>query len=374
MPLKVAVVGCGKIADGHVEEIAKLDRVARVVAVCDREQLMAEQLAARYGLPASYDDFDRMLACERPDVVHVTTPPQSHLALAKRALDAGAHVYVEKPLTLSYADSRALVEHALRARKSLTIGYSYYFDPPLAELRELFARGELGEPVHAESFLGYGLTGPFGKALLGDAGHWVHALPGKLFHNNLDHLLYKLPELLPDDRPDAEVFADPLGDVRISAQGFLRRSQRFGDARDAMLDELRVTLVGRRSSAFVWFSSHVKPIVHTTRVYGTKNTAFVNHGARTLTLESQSALPSALGRLAPAFDQGVQHLRQGGVNLLRFAKRDYHFFTGMNRLLAAFYDGIERGGPPPIPYRHLLRIAGWMDEIFRQVPQKEVAR
>lgn len=374
MPLSVAIVGCGKIADGHVEEIQKLDRQARVVAVCDLELLMAEQLATRHGVPAFYDDLDRMLDRERPDVVHITTPPQSHLALARRAIDKGAHVYVEKPLTMSYADSRALVEHATRAGKKLTIGYSYYFDPPLAELRELFARGEMGEPVHAESFLGYSLAGPFGKALLGDASHWVHGLPGKLFHNNLDHLLYKLPELLPDDRPDEEVFADPLGDVRISAQGFIRRTARFGDVRDAMLDELRVTLTGRRSSGFVWFSSHVKPIVHTTRVYGTKNTAFVNHGARTITLESQSALPSALGRLAPAFDQGLQHLRQGGVNLVRFAKRDYHFFTAMNRLMSAFYDSVEHGGPPPIPYRHILRIAAWMDEIWRQVPQTEVAR
>ena len=51
MTLKVAVVGCGKIADGHVEEIQKLGDAARVVAVVDRELLMAEQLASRYGLP-----------------------------------------------------------------------------------------------------------------------------------------------------------------------------------------------------------------------------------------------------------------------------------------------------------------------------------
>jgi predicted dehydrogenase len=372
MRLKVAIVGCGKIADGHVEEIQKLEGKARVTAVVDLELLMAEQLAARYGVPAFYDDVDRMLAVERPDVVHVTTPPQSHRALATRAIDAGAHVYVEKPLTLTLADSRALIEHAERAGKKLTIGYSYYLDPPLVELRELFARGALGEPVHAESFLGYSLAGPFGKALLGDASHWVHRLPGKLFHNNIDHLLYKLPELLPDDRPDAEVFADPLGDVRISAQGFLRRTQRFGDARDAMLDELRVTLTGKRSSGFVWFSSHVKPITHVTRVYATKNTAFVNHAARTLTLESASRLPSAFGRLAPAFDQGAQLLREGGRNVARFARNDFHFFTAMNRLFAAFYDSIEEGGPPPIPYRHLVRIAAWMDEIWRQVPQNEV--
>jgi predicted dehydrogenase len=114
MTLKVAIVGCGKIADGHVEEIRKLPHLASVVAVADREPLMAEQLAARYGISAHYDDVDRLLAVERPDVVHVTTPPGSHVALARMAIDAGAHVYVEKPLTPSFADSRGLVDHARR--------------------------------------------------------------------------------------------------------------------------------------------------------------------------------------------------------------------------------------------------------------------
>lgn len=369
MTLKIAIVGCGKIADGHVEEIRKLEGLATLVAVADAEPLMAEQLATRYGVPAHYDDLDRLLAAERPDVVHITTPPQSHLPLARAALDAGAHVYVEKPLTPSYAETRALLAHARQARRKLTVGYSYYLDPPLVALRELRARGELGDPVHVESFLGYSLAGPFGKALLADPGHWVHRLPGKLFQNNLDHVLYKIPEFLPDARDDAEIEADPLGPVRITAVGYVRRPERLGDARDAMRDELRVTLVSGGTSAFAWFSSHLKPPAHFTRVYGTRNTARVDHAMTALTLESQPRMPSALGRLGPAFDQGRQFLRAGFRNVGRFARNDFHFFTGMNRLMAAFYESIVEDGPPPIPQRDILRVAAWMDEIWRQVPQ-----
>jgi len=369
MTLKVAVVGCGKIADGHIEEINKMPAAARVVAVADRELLMAEQIAKRYGVPAFYDDFDRLLGAERPDVVHITTPPQSHLALAESAIDAGAHVYVEKPLTLSFAESKRLVDHARRAKRKLAIGYSCYFDPPLAALRDLCARGVLGDPVHVESFLGYNLAGPFGTALLADGNHWVHRLPGKLFHNNLDHVLYKLIDFLPDGRPDEQLEADPLGSVRISAQGWIGRAKRLGDGRDAMLDELRVTFSGSRASAFAWFSSHVKPVGHFVRVYGTLNTAQVNHGMTTLTLESQTRLPSAFGRLTPAFDQGAQFFREGARNLVRFARNEFQFFTGMSRLFSAFYESIVTDGPPPIAYRDILRIAAWMDEIWRQVPQ-----
>jgi predicted dehydrogenase len=357
MPLKVAIVGCGKIADGHIEEIQKMPDQATVTAVCDLELLMAEQLMGRYGISRHYDSVDRMLMDERPDVVHITTPPGSHLALAMKAIDAGAHVYVEKPLTLNHEDSKRLVGYAERANRKLTIGYSYLFDPPAQSMRELIEEGVLGEPIHVESFYGYNLAGPFGAAILGDGGHWVHRLPGKLFHNNIDHLLYKVTEFLPDDAP------------KITATGYARRQDRFGDARDDMLDELRVMIQGERTSVYGTFSSHIKPAGQFARVYGTKSTLHVDYVMRAVTVETQSTLPSAIGRLAPAFVQGASYLREGAKNLVAFAKSDFHYFSGLNRLITMFYDSIESGGPPPIAYRDILRIAWMMDEIFRQVPQ-----
>jgi predicted dehydrogenase len=354
--------------------------------VADLELLMAEQVAVRYGVPAFYDDLDTLLAREEPDVVHITTPPGSHLPLAVKAIDAGAHVYVEKPLTLSFADSRRLVEHAERAGKKLTIGYSYLFDPPALAMRELMARGVLGDPVHVESFYGYNLGGPFGSAIMGDPGHWVHRLPGKLVHNNIDHILYKIPEFLPDDRSDEAFFADPLGPLRVTASGYVRRATRYGDTRDELVDELRLVVLGGAVplgpqaapnpgplrgpvSVYGTFSSHPKPTGHFARVYGTKNTLHVDYVMRSVTLDATSTLPSAIGRLVPAFGQGLQYLREGGKNLARFARSDFHYFSGMNRLFSMFYESIARGGPPPIPYRDILRIAAIMDEVFRQVPQ-----
>ena len=158
----MAVIGCGKIADGHVEEIRKLASVAELVAVCDREVEMARQLALRHAIPGVYDDLDAMLAKERLDVVHIATPPGSHLAIAREAIDAGAHVLVEKPLTLRHADSVALIEHAERAGKKVCVGYGYHFEPPAQTLRALMRQGELGEVVHLEAFYGYNLDGPFG--------------------------------------------------------------------------------------------------------------------------------------------------------------------------------------------------------------------
>jgi predicted dehydrogenase len=374
MELKVAIIGCGKIADGHVEEIQKMPDLARVVAVTDLELLMAEQVATRYRLPAFYDDVDRMLAEAKPDVVHITTPPQSHLAIARKVLAAGAHVYVEKPLTPNLDDTRRLVVAAREAGRKLTIGWSWFLDPELEALAEACRAGALGDLVHVESFFAYSLASPYGKAILADGDHWVHRLPGKLFQNNLDHALCRLPGLLRDDRDDAAVEADPLGDLRVRAEGWVRRPERFGDARDAMCDELRVSFSGGAASAFVWFSSHLKSAGHFTRVYGTKDSAEVQLGMSSLALGSYARLPGALGRLTPAFDRGLKYLRVGARNLGRFVRNDFHYFAGMHRLIRRFYESIEAGGPPPIPPRDLLRVAAWCEEIWRQVPQQPGVR
>lgn len=355
MTLKIAIVGCGKIADGHVDEIRKLGSAAELVAVCDREHEMARQLAVRQGVRGVYDDVDKMLATERPDVVHITTPPQVHLPLAKQAIDRGAHVFVEKPLTLRHADSVALIEHAERAGKKVGIGYSYHFEPQAETLRALLAAGELGEVVHLEAFYGYNLAGPFGAAMLGDKAHWIHAMPGKLLQNVLDHPVSKITELLRDERPV------------IEARGAVRRQARFGDVRDELADEARILIRGERVTAYVTFSAHVRPVHHFLRVYGTKNTAHVDYVNRTCTLDVAGSLPSALGRLVPAFQSAAGYMKEGVKNVSLFGKSKFHFFAGLGEMFRRFYASIEDGSPLPVSHADILRTSWMLDEIYAQV-------
>src|SRR6266576_3762727 len=109
--LRVAIIGCGKIADQHV---LALNRIAdcKLVAVCDRELLMAQQLAERFGVADSFSDTQEMLQATKPDVVHVTTPPQSHFSLAKQCLEFGSHVYIEKPFTVTADEAESLIQLA----------------------------------------------------------------------------------------------------------------------------------------------------------------------------------------------------------------------------------------------------------------------
>jgi len=72
--LKVAIVGCGKIADSHASQIQWIEG-CEIVGVCDREPLMAEQLSARFAVKRHFTDLTALLEEARPDVVHITTPP-----------------------------------------------------------------------------------------------------------------------------------------------------------------------------------------------------------------------------------------------------------------------------------------------------------
>lgn len=355
MNLKVAIVGCGKIADAHLDELRRLPTLAQPVAVCDREIVMAEQAAMRFGVPRCYDDLERMLTRERPDVLHVATPPQTHLAIAKRGLEAGCHVLVEKPVAPRHAEVIELVVAAEKAGKRLVTNYHYLFDPATLEMRELIARGVLGELVHVETCLGYNMSGDFGRAVASNPSHWVHGLPGGLLQNNVDHMLYKLLELLPDV---------PL---HIDATAFCGRGARGDMVRGAVLDELRFTMRAPETTVTGLFSSHARPVGHWLRLFGTRDTLLVDYTMRTVTLEDPASLPSALGRLVPPFAQAWRFVRSGVRNVAAFARADFHYFAGFRRLLEAFYGSIIDGAPPPISPRDIIRVSEMIEAIVERV-------
>src|SRR6478736_1584824 len=177
--LRVAIAGCGKIADEHAAQIQGI-KGCEIVGAFDREPLMAQQLCERFPVHRPFSDLTELLREARPNVVHITTPPASHFDLAKLCLEWGCHVYVEKPFTLFEADARALVALADDRGLKLTVGHDAQFGPAARRMRALIESGYLGAgPVHIESYYGYELGEGYARAVLGDAGHWVRRLPGQ---------------------------------------------------------------------------------------------------------------------------------------------------------------------------------------------------
>ncbi|MGC3996225.1 MAG: Gfo/Idh/MocA family oxidoreductase [Anaeromyxobacter sp.] len=350
---RVAVVGCGQIADAHLQEARRAG--ATVVAVCDACGPVAEQAAARFGVPAWYDDLDALLERERPEVVHVTTPPASHLPLARRALAAGAHVYVEKPVTVDAGEADALAEAARRAGREVCAGHNLRFDPAVQRLLALHRAGALGEMVHAEAVMGYDLAGPFGALILADPGHWVHRLPGGLAQNNLSHPLSLLLPLLGD------------GPLAVHAGAARLRPQRTGDVRDRFHDELRLQLSGERATASVVFSCRMRPVQLALSVLGTRRSAQVSLDARTVRLVEGSRWPGPLGKVDWARRDALAAGREALGRAGDLARARLHWFEGLRALLAAFYASLRGAGQAPAPVAEARRVAEVMDRAFAQL-------
>lgn len=349
---RVAIVGCGQIADAHVQQARRAGGC--VVAVCDRSAVMAEQAAARLEVPGWYDDLDAMLARARPDVVHVTTPPASHLAVARAALDRGAHVYVEKPFTVDVAEAAALEGAARRAGRLACAGHNLAFDPVVLRLRRLVEDGALGDVVHVDAMMSYNLAGPFGALAMADPDHWVHRLPGGIAQNNLSHPMSIVLPLLGAGLPAVHATAARL------------RPERFGDARDEFHDELRMLLAGERATASVQFSCRARPVQLAVTVRGTRGDAVLSVEARTLRLARGSSMPGPFQKVGWARNDAVE----AGRELLRtagdLARARLHYFEGMRELFARFYAAAAGKAPAPVPLEEARRTTAVLAEAFRQ--------
>lgn len=340
MPLRVAIVGCGKIADAHVEQV-RATGLAEVVAVCDREPLMAEQLALRMSIPGQHCDLAEMLATQRLDVLHIATPPDSHLALSRMAFEARCHVFLEKPVALTGAETREIIAAARASDRLLAVNYLYNYESPSLGLRRLLESGAVGDVVHVESTYGYDLMGDYGIAVLSDPGHWVHRLPGKLFHNVLDHIVCKLSMVMPRDEP------------LVHCSAYRRRPATGNPTIDALPDELRFSMFCGGVSSAGMVSAHARPNSHTMRVYGARDSVALDFVGRTLVPVARQVQPGSIGRLFPAWEQARRFAGCGMRNIGSFLRHEYHFFQGMRRLLDGFYRGIVTGAGPPIAYEDI---------------------
>jgi predicted dehydrogenase len=354
--LKVAIVGCGKIADAHAHEIRRISG-CELVAACDTEPLMARQLAERFRVSRYFSDVAELLAESEPDVVHVTTPPESHFKIAALCLERGCHVYVEKPVTLDEGDAQRLVDLANERRLKLTVGHDGQFSHVARRMRALVRSGYLGgAPVHMESYYCYELgNSSYVRALLTDKQHWVRRLPGKLLHNIISHGIARIAEFLTSDSP------------RVIAHGFVSPLlRRLGESE--IIDELRVIISeDERTTAYFTFSSQMRPSLHQFRLYGPKNGLILDHDDETLIKLRGPRYKSYLQKFIPPVTVSGQYLGNLKENLGKFLGRDFHMTAGMHCLIESFYRSITRGDPVPIPYREILLTARIMDNIFAQL-------
>jgi len=144
-PLSLAVIGCGRVAElCHVPALQTLADV-QLVALVDRDLDRLNTLADQLGVLRRYDDYRAVLHDTRIDIVAICTPPQCHAEIGLAVLDAGKHLFMEKPLALCLDDADRLVDRAAASHCKAFVGFNFRWHPLVRRARRIIDQGGLGQ-------------------------------------------------------------------------------------------------------------------------------------------------------------------------------------------------------------------------------------
>lgn len=342
-PLRVVLLGAGMMARHHAAAIQRLGDAARVVGVADPSP---DALAAMGDLVpdvALVRDPARLLADLDPDVAHVCTPPAHHVAGARAALEAGLHVYVEKPFALDAAEAADVL--ALAADRGLHVcaGHQLLFETPSRKARELVPA--LGRVVHIESYFA------FKQARSGRDGHPALSAEDQLI-DILPHPVYLLLSFLEHAAPGEPV---EIEQVSVGRGGTIHALLRCGDVTGTLV----VTLSGRPVDSYI-------------RLVGANGSVHADYVRGTV---QQAIGPGASGidkALAP-YRMARQLMGGTTVSLARRILRRQKSYPGLAEMFEAFYGAIRGGGPAPMTPASILETVRVCQGIARNLRPVEHA-
>jgi predicted dehydrogenase len=152
--IPVGVVGCGEVAQRvYLPEFHRLHDKAALVAVCDRVEERARAAQQRFGARTYYTDLDRFLRQSNAEIVVNLTPHKAHVPVSMAALEAGRHVYTEKPMAQSVDDATQLIDAARAHRVKLACAPVMMLLPTVQRWQHLLRQGAIGRATFARAQL-----------------------------------------------------------------------------------------------------------------------------------------------------------------------------------------------------------------------------
>ena len=321
--LKAAIVGAGLIAGKkHIPAFLRHKKKVELVALCDLNEEGARRLAAQFGVPRVYSDIGEMIEKEKPGLVDICTPPQTHVKLAIAAMDRGCHVLIEKPMALTVAECDKIVEASARNNVKVCVGHSDLFYYPFMEARKLVNEGAIGE------FRGMRimLSTPT-DYMTSREDHWAHKLPGGVIGESGPHIVYM-----------TLAFINPIRKVSVDAMKVL-------DFPWSRYDDYRINLVGDKAISSV-------SLTYTTDQWAARLDILGEKGILTLDLEAMYLVSSRRPKLSPVpvalsilgeSGQIVQNLVSKGVRLATGKYENTH-----DIIVSRFVDSINNNTESPV--------------------------
>ena len=241
--LRIAVVGLGYWGPNLVRNLHELPQLAELWA-CDMREDRLAALTRRFPATRVTTSFEAVLANPAIDAVLVATPISTHHRLAAAALQAGKHVFVEKPLAASTADAVSLIELASREQRVLMPGHTFVYSPPVVMIRSLIESGDLGEIYFVStSRVNLGLhqsdvsvawdLGPHDFSIL---RHWLKETPARVGALARGCIIPGIPDVA---FIDLEYASGTVGHVELSwlSPSKLRRTTIVGSRKMVIYDD-----------------------------------------------------------------------------------------------------------------------------------------
>ncbi|MDH3294488.1 MAG: Gfo/Idh/MocA family oxidoreductase [Acidimicrobiia bacterium] len=360
LPLRAAVVGSGAISKEHLSYLAGrsdagedvAERI-RLVAVCDLSAAAATYGASQFGADTAYTDITAMLAQERLDVVHILTPPSTHLPLAELSLEAGAHVICEKPITGSTADLETLLAVADRCDRSIMESHNYRFNDGYLAIQDLVTSGRLGQVSDIEIRIALPITDPAGRFGDPNLPSPIHHMPAGVLHDFTTHFSYLLLGLTSDVKFH-----------RISAAWSNHSTNPM-----FRFDDLDALLIGDGPEgpvhARLRFDSRSGPDTFSVTVRGTNGWAQTDFFQPFMWMVVPRPGGAQLSPIINHVANGFGLVRDGVANFGRklLQHTPYH---GLHRMLDHTYQALAAGRPLPVSRDDMLQTSRLVDRLLAE--------
>lgn len=343
---KVAFIGCGNIAHVHKRFVSKAGYT--VEAVCDASQVRADIFADKYAISKRFTDIDTLLSHEKPDIVHILTPPHTHYALIIKSLTAGCHVLVEKPLCQTLVEYRDIMQLATEKRLLVSVDHTRVYNPMIVQARTIVQSGKIGRIVRME----YSYDDPSLTKLdsVANGFRWARGVPA-WFEKVRGGIL---TDLLPH----------PLSVFLSFDKDLLITHVQSHSIRGEVIDELAVMLQSRNMDAGIHLSLNQKPLKNIFCIYGEKGSIRIDLRNMFSVCHYERRLPGIVGRVVIALSESVQILKNFSVNVVNLVVGHAHTYDGLDKIIGDFYEAVHAGKYNELPLINAGRVTSLIDEIL----------
>jgi predicted dehydrogenase len=324
---KIGVLGAGFISDFHIQALKGIADV-EVTAICDSEGHKARHASEKWGIGLAFSSLEDMLSSGSVNTVHLIVPPLCHAESAVRCMEHGCDVFMEKPMTVTLEQARAVQQASVLHGRSVGVNHNFTFNPAFSGLVSAIRDWRLGEVEHVTVCWNV----PLRQLDTGQHSHWMFQEPGNIILEQGAHPLSLICTLLGGVR---EVSAIPTGKTMLNTGR-------------SFFDTWQCSLVCERGAAQLFMSFGREWYDFWVHTGGQDGSAFADIRRNRFTLSQKTRFMNPVDDFLDGLKAACYTLGQASKNLANYSR-------GLLRLVPA---------QDPYPLGMRLSIEGFYEDLF----------